>query len=111
MTALREEVPAPTARDDLRAIAERADRALGEVHASFERSKVVRRSLQVLEREGPRVSAGNLATGQLGGRAERLAADQLLGPRERSSKTARLYSSFVDDGGWFSAADRAVTAW
>ncbi len=49
--------------DDLRAIAERADRDLNAVHDFFEHSKMVWRSFQSLVDEGHRVSAENPATG------------------------------------------------
>lgn len=51
------------ARDDLQAIAERADRELDAVHDFFEHSKIVWRSLQILVEEGHTISAENLATG------------------------------------------------
>jgi hypothetical protein len=49
--------------DDLRAIAERADRELDAVHDFFEHSKIVWHSFQILVGEGHKVSAENLATG------------------------------------------------
>jgi hypothetical protein len=49
--------------DDLRAIAERADRELDAVHDFFEHSKMVWRSFQILVNEGHRISAENPATG------------------------------------------------
>ncbi len=49
--------------DDLRAIAERADRELDAVHDFFEHSKIVWRSFQILVDQGHRVSAENPATG------------------------------------------------
>ena len=49
--------------EDLREIAERADRELDAVHDFFEHSKMVWRSFQILVGEGHRVSAENLATG------------------------------------------------
>jgi len=49
--------------EDLRVIAERADRELDAVHDFFEHSKIVWRSFQILVDEGHRISAENLATG------------------------------------------------
>jgi len=49
--------------DDLRAIAERADRELDAVHDFFEHLKIVWRSFQTLVAEGHKVSDENLATG------------------------------------------------
>jgi hypothetical protein len=49
--------------DDLRAIAERADRELDAVHDFFEHSKIVWRSFQTLVDKGYRISAENRATG------------------------------------------------
>lgn len=49
--------------DDLRAIAERANRDLDAVHDFFEHSKIVWRSFRVMVEEGHKVSAHNLATG------------------------------------------------
>ncbi len=49
--------------DELRAIAERADRELDAVHDFFEHSKIVWRSFQILVAEGHKVSDENLATG------------------------------------------------
>jgi hypothetical protein len=49
--------------DDLRAIAERANRELDAVHDFFEHSKIVWRSFQLFVGEGHRVSDENLATG------------------------------------------------
>ena len=51
--------------DDLRAIAERADRELDAVHDFFEHSKTVWRSFRILVAEGHKISAENLATGTL----------------------------------------------
>jgi hypothetical protein len=51
------------ATDELRAIAERADRELDAVHDFFEHSKIVWRSFQILVGEGHKVSYENLATG------------------------------------------------
>lgn len=49
--------------DDLRTIAERAQRELDSVHDFFEHSKIVWRSFQILVDEGHRIAAENLATG------------------------------------------------
>lgn len=49
--------------DELRAIAEHADRELDAVHDFFEHSKIVWRSFQILVGEGHKVSYENLATG------------------------------------------------
>jgi hypothetical protein len=49
--------------DDLRAIAECADRELDAVHDFFEHSKIVWRSFQVLVAEGLKVSEENRETG------------------------------------------------
>src|SRR5205823_5982977 len=49
--------------EDLRAIAERADRELDAVHDYYEHSRIVWRSFQILVDEGHRVSAENPATG------------------------------------------------
>jgi hypothetical protein len=49
--------------DELKAIAERADRELDAVHDFFEHSKIVWRSFQILVDEGHRIDAENLATG------------------------------------------------
>jgi hypothetical protein len=46
--------------DELRAIAERADRELDAVHDFFEHSKIVWRSFQILVGEGHKVSYENL---------------------------------------------------
>jgi hypothetical protein len=49
--------------DDLRAVADRADRDLDAVHDFFEHSKIVWRSFQTLVEQGHKISAQNLATG------------------------------------------------
>ena len=49
--------------DDLKVIAECADRELDAVHDFFEHSKIVWRSFQILVDEGLKVSEENLATG------------------------------------------------
>jgi hypothetical protein len=49
--------------DDLRAIAERADRELSAVHDFFEHSRIVWRSFETLVAEGHKVSTENPATG------------------------------------------------
>ncbi len=49
--------------DDLRVIAERAERELDSVHDFFEHSKIIWRSFQILVGEGHRISAENPATG------------------------------------------------
>src|SRR3954454_15591073 len=50
-------------QDDLRGIADRAQRELDSVHDFFEHSKIVWRSFQILVDEGHKVTAENLATG------------------------------------------------
>jgi hypothetical protein len=49
--------------DDLRVIAERAERELDSVHDFFEHSKIVWRSFQLLVDQGHQISAENPATG------------------------------------------------
>jgi hypothetical protein len=49
--------------EDLRTIAERADRELDAIHDFFEHSKIVWRSFETVVAEGHKISAENLATG------------------------------------------------
>jgi hypothetical protein len=49
--------------DDLRAVADRADRELDAVHDFFEHSRIVWRSFETLVDRGHRVAAESLATG------------------------------------------------
>ncbi len=59
----REGVHLMTVADDLRGIAERADRDLNAVHDFFEHSKFVWHSFEILVDEGRQAFAENLATG------------------------------------------------